>query len=343
MSSCDDWDDELIRQFYSTVYISVDNTCMIWMTDGRKITTNKRAWEEMFSIPSGAHCEIHSQLILSNEDKRVWYTTVEYTLGHIDGLSPLASIANKILRTTIYPRFGNTTHSWNGLYHIVEHHPFDIIYLIFGEINLLISDHSHIKDQLLYAPYIMGMIMRAFKYEEPRGSRHHSYKPKPKLLKKACPSAAGATPAVVSPLEHTFSAVQSEVAAAGHEAHIEEVDNHHQSEAAGHQCQVESVQRQPVLVQPITHTDLLQVVENGLRPIRDTLDSMEGRIGRVEEGTSVPAQHISSSSSQIPDPSFSLASSIQTTSPALPQDPATSNCFQKASVLQVDNTGVSTQ
>ncbi|TVU49390.1 hypothetical protein EJB05_00698, partial [Eragrostis curvula] len=242
MSYCCHWDSELIRQFYATVHISADKTSMTWMSDGRKITANKRAWEERFGIPSCIHTEIHSQLFLNDDDKRILYTAAEYTLGHISGLSPLASIANKILRTTIYPRFGNTTHSWNVLHHIVEQHPFDIIALIFGEVDLLISDHSRVKDPLLYAPYIMGMITRAFEYRGPRESRHNSYKPRPhksKVSKKTHPPAAGATPAVVSPLEPTLSA---EVAATGHEAHVEAGDDHNQFEATGHQPRVEAVQ-----------------------------------------------------------------------------------------------------
>ncbi|TVU03813.1 hypothetical protein EJB05_50622 [Eragrostis curvula] len=242
MSYCCHWDSELIRQFYATVHISADKTSMTWMSDGRKITANKRAWEERFGIPSCIHTEIHSQLFLNDDDKRILYTAAEYTLGHISGLSPLASIANKILRTTIYPRFGNTTHSWNVLHHIVEQHPFDIIALIFGEVDLLISDHSRTKDPLLYAPYIMGMITRAFQYRGPRESRHNSYKPRPhksKAYKKTHPPAAGATPAVVSPLEPTLSA---EVAATGHEVHVEAGDDHSQFEATGHQPRVEAVQ-----------------------------------------------------------------------------------------------------
>ncbi|CAL4905533.1 unnamed protein product [Urochloa decumbens] len=151
-----DWDSELIRQFYATVHISADKSSLTWMADGRRITTNKRAWEERFGIPGGVHTEIHSQ-----DDT-------------------LASIANKIIRTTIYPKSGNAlhAHNWNLLYHIVEQRPFDIIALIFGEIELLISDRNRTKDLLLYAPYIMGMIMGAFEYDGPRKSKHHSYKPR---------------------------------------------------------------------------------------------------------------------------------------------------------------------
>jgi hypothetical protein len=343
MSYCCHWDSELIRQFYSTVHINADKTSITWMTDGRKIIANKRAWEERFSIASGAHTEIHSQLFLNDDDKRMLYTATKYTLGQISGLSPLASIANKILKTTIYPRFGNATHSWNVLYHIVQQHPFDIISLIFGEIDLLISDHSRTKDPLLYAPYIMGMIMRAFKYEGPRESWHHSYKPRPyyrqKLPRKAHTSAAGATPTVLSPLEASFSAVHPEVAAAGHKAHVEEVDGHHQSETAGYQPQVEAVQRRVKLVQPKTLTYFFQ---DGLRPRRDTLATMDDRIGIVQDGASVPAQHINiSCSSQIPASNSSLAPSLQTTATALPRTPATSHFSEQPSVVHADNPGVS--
>uniref|UniRef100_A0A0A9GAN9 Uncharacterized protein n=1 Tax=Arundo donax TaxID=35708 RepID=A0A0A9GAN9_ARUDO len=105
----------------------------------------------------------------------------------------------------------------------------------------------------------MGMIMRDFGYDGPRESRHHCYKPrphyKPKLSKKVGPPASAA-PAVAPPVAAPLPAFQPEVVAVGREAHVEEVDDHRQFEAARHQPQVEAVQGQTMLVQPITHTDL---------------------------------------------------------------------------------------
>ncbi|CAL4970403.1 unnamed protein product [Urochloa decumbens] len=89
-----DWDSELIRQFYATVYISTDKSSMTWMADGRRITTNKRAWEEMFGIPGGVHTEIHTQFLLDDDAKRILYTAAKCKLGQTSGLCPLASIAN---------------------------------------------------------------------------------------------------------------------------------------------------------------------------------------------------------------------------------------------------------
>ncbi|KAM3261053.1 hypothetical protein ACQJBY_051988 [Aegilops geniculata] len=233
-----DWDNELIRQFYSTVHISDDNSSITWMADGRRITTNKRAWEEMFSIPGSVHTAIiHSEFLLDDDDKRIMYTAAEYTVGQTRSLSPLASIANKIIRKTIYPRsYGSKVHgyNWNLLRHIVEQHPFDIIAFIFDEIKLLISDHS--RTNLLYAPYIMGMIMRAFEYDGPRETRHDPYKPRPDKPKKTEKVSRPPAHAVVAPSEPPPSACQPEV-----EAHVEAGD-HSQFKEAGHRPQGEAVQ-----------------------------------------------------------------------------------------------------
>ncbi|VAI23251.1 unnamed protein product [Triticum turgidum subsp. durum] len=233
-----DWDNELIRQFYSTVHISDDNSSITWMADGRRITTNKRAWEEMFGIPGSVHTAIiHSEFLLDDDDKRIMYTAAECTVGQTRGLSQLASIANKIIRKTIYPRSYRSKvqgYNWNLLRHIVEQHPFDIIALIFDEIKLLISDHS--RTCLLYAPYIMGMIMRAFEYDGPRETRHDSYKPRPDKSKQTKKISRPLAPAVVAPSEPPPSACQPEV-----EANVE-ADDHSQFEEAGHRPQGEAVQ-----------------------------------------------------------------------------------------------------
>ncbi|CAL4891320.1 unnamed protein product [Urochloa decumbens] len=324
-----DWDSELIRQFYATVYISTDKSSMTWMADGRRITTSKRGWEEMFGIPGGVHTEIHTQFLLDDDAKRILYTAAKCKLGQTSGLSPLASIANKIVRTTIYPKSGNTlhAHNWNLLYHIVEQRPFDIIALIFGEIELLISDRNRTKDLLLYAPYIMGMIMRAFKYNGPRKCKHHSYKPRHSYKKQ---TKKVSRPPAAAPFEQPPSAFQEEV-----EAHVE-ADDHRPFKAAGHQPQEEAVQEQGVLAQDSTHIDLFQVVEDMIRPRRDSLATMEGRTGRV-----LRTQHANTSSSQIPAPRSSLAPPLQAGTPALPSAPACSS--EKASRMHGDCSGASAQ
>lgn len=330
-----DWNSELIKQFYSTVHISADKSSMTWMADGRRITTNKRAWEERFGIPGGVQTEIHSQFLLDDDDKRVLYTDAEWTLGQISGLSPLPSIANKIIRTTIYPKTGNTlhAHNWNLLHHIVEQHPFDIIALIFGEIELLISDRNRTKDLLLYAPYIMGMIMGAFEYDGPRESRHHSYKPRHSYkLKRTRRVSRPPASSVAAPSEQPPSTFQPEV-----EAHVD-ADHHRQFKAAGHrpQGEGEAVKEQTVLAQAITRTDLLQVVDDRLRPIRDSLTSMEGRIGRIKGGHALPVQH--TTPAQIPAPHSFLAPSLQATTPA----PAVSSS-KLSSRMHTHNSSVSAQ
>ncbi|KAG0521484.1 hypothetical protein BDA96_08G164700 [Sorghum bicolor] len=230
------WDTELIRQFYSTVHISTDKSSITWMTNGRKITTNKRAWEELFGIPCGVHSEIHTQFWLDDDDKRILYTAADCTIGQISGLSPLTIIAKKIVWSTIYPRSGNNIdgHNWNLLYHIVKQQPFDVIALLFGEIDLIISGRNGLKDLLFYAPYIMGMIMSAFEYDGSRESRHNSYKPRPSYNYKqkrrnrfSCPP----TPAVAAPSESPLSAFQPEIVV------DVDADNHHQFDTAGHKPQ----------------------------------------------------------------------------------------------------------
>ncbi|CAN6330119.1 unnamed protein product [Urochloa humidicola] len=58
-----DWDDELIK-----VHISEDKASITWMSDGKRITTKKRAWEELFGIPAGVYAQIHGYLQLVIKD-----------------------------------------------------------------------------------------------------------------------------------------------------------------------------------------------------------------------------------------------------------------------------------
>jgi hypothetical protein len=88
------------------------------------------------------------------------------------------------------------------------------------------------------------------------------------------------------------AAFQTEV-----EAHVD-ADHHNQFQAAGHQPlgkgEVEVVKGKIMLAQAITHMDLLQVIEDGLRPIRVSLVSIEGRTRRFEDGPGLPVHHTNS-------------------------------------------------
>lgn len=90
-----------------------------------------------------------------------------------------------------------------------------------------------------------------------------------------------------------------------------------------------------MLAQPITRTDLLQVFEDGLRPIRDSLASMEGRIDRVQGRGALPVQH-----TKVPVPRSSLAPSFQVTTPAPCLDPTAS---KQANMTHGDSSDVSVQ
>jgi hypothetical protein len=77
-----------MRQIYSTIYTSTDKSSMTCIVDVRMITVNKRAWEERFGIPDVLQTEIHSQVLLDDDDdKRTLYTDAECTLSKISGIS----------------------------------------------------------------------------------------------------------------------------------------------------------------------------------------------------------------------------------------------------------------
>lgn len=169
------WYEEPIKQFYSTLSINQSRTSLTWMTGiNKKITVTKRFCQKVLHVPSEHNIKIKRQLTDAQEKE----------LMSADG-NQVYSL-NRIITKTINPLIGDKSkvHGssrvllYHILYHILFGKPFDIVDML----EEMENNHMHTSKRMPYAPYIMLLINSATKEKFVPGSgenkcvEHEKYK-----------------------------------------------------------------------------------------------------------------------------------------------------------------------
>ena len=147
------WHEEPIKQFYSTLSINQSRTSLTWMTGiNKKITVTKRFCQKVLRVPSEHNIKIKRQLTDAQEKE----------LMSADGNQ--VNSLNRIIRKTINPLIGDKSKVHGSsrvlLYLILFGKPFDIVDMMFEEME---NNHRHTSKRMPYAPYIMLLINSATK------------------------------------------------------------------------------------------------------------------------------------------------------------------------------------
>lgn len=174
------FNEEVIRQFYATVYIPSSLATVTWMTGSRRYTATKRHFEEALNLLAREYVKIHLEPALQTPEQLQFYepTIARVVPGKVAGLRPLPSVINRIIRATILPRSGNNDairgHAWNVIDYVMQGKKFDIMHLILTELQ---SCHTDLGKRMYYAPYIMMLILRTTNFQGTTPFPHKQYKP----------------------------------------------------------------------------------------------------------------------------------------------------------------------
>ncbi|KAG2481535.1 hypothetical protein PVAP13_J684104 [Panicum virgatum] len=159
-----EWHEETVKQFFSTFYINPSRTSLTWMSGiNKKITVTKGFCEKLLlGDPQ------HSSKI---EDKLTHTQEVMLNNFEKDGLF---SAADRLVRKTIYPRARSRDKTHKDirviLYHILTEKPFDVVDMMFREMEKTLTDHRIL---IPYAPYIMLLIDHVKIVPETEKNRSH--------------------------------------------------------------------------------------------------------------------------------------------------------------------------
>jgi hypothetical protein len=181
-----DWNREIIAQFYSTVHFGYieEERAMMWMTNGNKHAIRFSRFLSLFGLGADDkdYPKLHNGGPLEPEALYFMYPRDQRAnVGHMKGLYTYYSVLNSLLGATIAPRDGNPSDISRFVKNLMIAlrlgvGPFSVGDYIWQEINYLSEDPKKIYS---YSPYIMYMIEKVTKIEFPKDVTHKPLRPNP--------------------------------------------------------------------------------------------------------------------------------------------------------------------
>jgi hypothetical protein len=181
-----DWDKEIIAQFYINVHFGHIGTerAMIWMTNGQRYSITFPRFLRCFGIMVGDRelRQLHDEGELDKNALHLMYMRGELVnYGKVKNLYTYYATLNRLLRVSITPRDGNpseiTKFQKNMMLALRSGAPkFSVGDFIWQEIKHLSEDPKKI---CCYRPYIMYMIEKVAKTEFPKNVTHKPLKLNP--------------------------------------------------------------------------------------------------------------------------------------------------------------------
>nr|CAE04851.2 OSJNBa0084K01.23 [Oryza sativa Japonica Group] len=186
------FDEDLIRQFYATVWVSGDCDAMKWMSRTLRCSINRRESKELLHIRFNNGDDLHDEHTHNpfpiDHFSQFYEEGGRHTYGKVAGLRALPSVINRIVRATILPRCGNNDDirgvAWHVIDAIMDGRRFDVINLMMKEIAI---SKGTLGQGIYYAPYIMRLIQSKLGQIGHNLKEHKEYKPRLQLSSPRAP------------------------------------------------------------------------------------------------------------------------------------------------------------
>jgi hypothetical protein len=175
-----DWNDEVILQFYSTLYLDKKSNPLFWMTEDEIYSVSLIRFTAILGIKDHTHYpkKLHVDHVMELNWMHFMYEKDEYKLSKLEGFKPFFLVLHRILQNTLSPREGDSSsvpqYERNILHAISEEGRFNVFDFIFQEIWNVVVSNNRLCD---YAPYIMKMIEKVSKKTFVKNVEHTKLRP----------------------------------------------------------------------------------------------------------------------------------------------------------------------
>jgi hypothetical protein len=175
-----DWNDEVILQFYSTLYLDKKSNTLFWMTEDEIYSVSLIRFTAILGIKDHTHYpkKLHVDHVMELNWMHFMYEKDEYKLSKLEGFKPFFLVLHRILQNTLSPREGDSSsvpqYERNILHAISEEGRFNVFNFIFQEIWNVVVSNNRLCD---YAPYIMKMIEKVSKKTFVKNVEHTKLRP----------------------------------------------------------------------------------------------------------------------------------------------------------------------
>nr|ABF97882.1 expressed protein [Oryza sativa Japonica Group] len=186
------FDEDLIRQFYATVWVSSDCDAMKWMSGTLRCSINRREFKKLLHIRFNNGDDLHDEHTHNpfsiDHFSQFYEEGGRHTYGKVVDLRALPSVINRIVRATILPRCGNNDDirgvAWHVIDAILDGRRFDVINLMMKKIAI---SKGTIGQGIYYAPCIMRLIQSKLGQIGHNLKEHKEYKPRLQLSTPRAP------------------------------------------------------------------------------------------------------------------------------------------------------------
>jgi hypothetical protein len=183
-----DYSQEVVAQFYATLYVDQDENEMHFTLGGKRFKISVHEFASLFKLRGSTTTNqfssdlfrLHSEDELEVTKMRFMYDRAygNINCGHTSGLTPYYKMLNLLFRYTLCPRGGdsdNISHrARNLLYQMAPGQPkFNVRHFLWNEI--IICSHTS-SSGCHYAPYIFMMVKHATKLDLKTDVVHEPYK-----------------------------------------------------------------------------------------------------------------------------------------------------------------------
>ena len=187
-----DWSDEVVAQFYSTLYVDDNANIMHFALGGKRFSITLSEFATLFNLRGArtnntfsAYVRLHDSYELEVTKMKFMYDQAygKIQYGHPSGLTPYYKMLNLLFQNTLFPRGGNSDaiskFARNLLYQMAPGQPqFNACHFLWSEI----IDCSIQGTGCRYAPYIFHLVKSVTKLDLKADTEHKSYTtPKGKL------------------------------------------------------------------------------------------------------------------------------------------------------------------
>ena len=158
------WNEEVVTQFYATLYVDRPGKKFHWMLQGEKYSVTYRQFADMLGFPDAdlERPKIHDENVIDDAEMHFMYDEAygDVKFGETSGLIPYYNFMNQILRYTLSPKAGNSDRISNMSRNLLAKmtpgsSEFSVFDFLWEEI---ICTSISPKRGYHYAPYIFHMI-----------------------------------------------------------------------------------------------------------------------------------------------------------------------------------------
>jgi hypothetical protein len=147
LSFCYNWNQEVIIEFYSTLFFNKQERVFMWMTNGQRFSIKLTQFVELLGLSS--HLDIpkklHTRRVMAPREMAPMYIPNNgFRAPRIDGILPHFVVLHRMMRRTLAPRIGDSdaipAYEWNLLDALMKFERFDVFDYIIDEIwNIAIN------------------------------------------------------------------------------------------------------------------------------------------------------------------------------------------------------------